>query len=75
MSLSKLYVNFICHISGAYDHIGYSNRFLGEALTMESILRNSSRFKKAKVSAAQSQDEESQHVDVVPDSLADTRNE
>lgn len=42
---------------------------------MESILRNSSRFKKAKVSAAQSQDEESQHVDVVPDSLADTQNE
>lgn len=51
------------------------SKFLGEALTMESILRNSSRFKKAKVSAAQSQDEESQHVDVVPDSLADTQNE
>ncbi|XP_049350898.1 uncharacterized protein LOC125815464 [Solanum verrucosum] len=51
------------------------SNFLGEALTMEMILRNSSRFKKAKVSAAQSQDEESQPVNVVPDSLADTQNE
>lgn len=39
------------------------------------ILRSSSRFKKAKVMAAQCQDEESQPVDVVPDSLADTWNQ
>ncbi|KAG5604857.1 hypothetical protein H5410_026349 [Solanum commersonii] len=61
--------------AAAGKHKLKSNFFLGEALTMEMILRNSSRFKKAKVSAAQSQDEESQPVDVVPDNLADTRNE
>lgn len=42
---------------------------------MDMILRSSSRFKKAKVTAAQSQDEESQPVDVVPDSLLDTQNQ
>lgn len=42
---------------------------------MEMILRSSSRFKKAKVTAAQCEAEESQPVDVVPDSLADTQNQ
>ncbi|KAM3251090.1 putative protein isoform X1 [Capsicum annuum] len=52
-----------------------SNNFLGLDITMDMILRSSSRFKKAKVTAAQSQDEESQPVDVVPDSLLDTQNQ
>ncbi|CAK9172365.1 unnamed protein product [Ilex paraguariensis] len=39
-------------------------------ITMDMILRSSSRFKKAKLTASQSQmeDTESQPVDVVPDS-------
>ncbi|CAN4123939.1 unnamed protein product [Withania somnifera] len=51
------------------------SNFLGQDITMDMILRSSSRFKKAKVMAAQCQDEESQPVDVVPDSLADTQNQ
>ncbi|XP_016446537.1 uncharacterized protein LOC107771625 [Nicotiana tabacum] len=51
------------------------SNFLGQDITIDMILRSSSRFKKAKVIAAQSQDEESQPVDVVPDSLADAWNQ
>lgn len=42
-------------------------------MTLDTILRSSSRYKKAKLTATQSQleDTESQPVDFVPDSQAD----
>ncbi|KAJ8569667.1 hypothetical protein K7X08_006244 [Anisodus acutangulus] len=66
--------NVAKHNDAGAKHKGKSS-FLGQGTTMDMILRSSSRFKKAKVTAAQCQDEESQPVDVVPDSLADTQNQ
>ncbi|XP_060214083.1 uncharacterized protein LOC132641204 isoform X2 [Lycium barbarum] len=61
--------------NGAGAKLKAKSNFLGDDISMDVILRSSSRFKKAKVMAAQCQDEESQPVDVVPDSLADTQNQ
>nr|XP_016437553.1 PREDICTED: uncharacterized protein LOC107763580 isoform X1 [Nicotiana tabacum] len=66
--------NVAKHEDAGAKHKVKSN-FLGQDITIDMILRSSSRFKKAKVMAAQCQDEESQPVDVVPDSLADTWNQ
>ncbi|RVW72636.1 hypothetical protein CK203_050652 [Vitis vinifera] len=55
--------------SGAKS-IGKSNSSGSKNVTMDVILRSSSRFKKAKLTASQSElnDTESQHVEFVPDS-------
>lgn len=51
---------YLCSLSGA------------KGMPIDSILRSSSSYKKAKLTASQKEETESQPVDFVPDSLADT---
>ena len=83
LALIVSYSDYVSDLKGAnvakHEDAGAKHKvksnFLGQDITIDMILRSSSRFKKAKVMAAQCQDEESQPVDVVPDSLADTWNQ
>ena len=67
-----IYYVFLLSVSNHCYLSAWSSSSGSKNVTMDVILRSSSRFKKAKLTASQSElnDTESQHVEFVPDSQA-----